>query len=204
MLRRARLCGLLALAIAAAPAAQAQRPTSKPGQPAGAAQTDKPPARLAMTPAVACASITAYQQYEALPEPAVTKDDKLILYYEPLNFATEKVDGKFQCHLVQDVRVRRRGRKEVLWSRDKLLDVKQESAHPHFTMYLYNRLALKDLAPGDYDLDLILHDVVAGDPPAQQVVRFSVKPSPPPKAEKADDSAPEGGSKPKPDRKPRP
>jgi hypothetical protein len=158
-------------------------PMPEPGPPA---RTE----RLTMTPAVACASISAYKQYEPLPEAAVTKDEKLLVYYEPLNFATKKVEGKFQGHLVQDVRVRRRGRKEVLWSRDKLFEYKPEGPQPNLLANLTTKLSFKDLTPGEYDLDIILHDMVAGDPPAQQVLRFQIKPSPPPAPPKDDKEKP--------------
>jgi hypothetical protein len=145
------------------------------------AQEPKPEApadgRLGMSPAVACASIVGYERYVPLPEAVLSEDDKLLIYYCPLRYAIAPVGGVYQVHLVQDVRVRKRGDKTVIWSRDKLFEYKQETPEPPTFLYMFNRISLKGLATGDYDLDIILHDLHSKSPPAQQTLRFKVKQS---------------------------
>jgi hypothetical protein len=136
--------------------------------------------RLSMTPAIACSKIEPDGRYVPLDEPALTKDDKLLLYYEPKNYKLERVDGAYQIHLSQDVRVRRRGKKEVLWSKDHMVDYQGKSRQRPGLIFMTNTIAIKALTPGEYDLDIILHDELAKGPPAVQVFRFTVKPSPPP------------------------
>jgi hypothetical protein len=131
-----------------------------------------------MSPAVACESITGYEQFVVLKDSALTKDDKLLVYYRASNYTVKKEGKKYQVHLTQDARVRKRGQKEVLWSK-KVVDEKFEFPGVPTTFYLMNKIALQALTPGDYDLDIILRDELAPAPPAQQVLRFTVKPSPP-------------------------
>src|SRR4051812_19724422 len=76
--------------------------------------------RLGMTTAVAGARVGGYEQYEPLDEPALTADEKLLVYYRPRNFGVERVEGgMYRAHLTEDGRIRRRGKKEVVWSKDK-------------------------------------------------------------------------------------
>jgi hypothetical protein len=167
----------MALTLAAGQRASEPAPPP-PGTSASPSQD--PPAtgkRLRMTPAVACKSVTGYQQYVPLNEPAVTKDDKLLVYYEVEDFAVESSDTMYKVHLTQDVRLRHRGRKPVLWSKDKILDYEGKSPQPLFGVYLANTIGLKQLKPGEYDLDIVLHDLIGKGPPAEQVLRFEVKAS---------------------------
>ncbi len=137
---------------------------------------DDPPARkLAMTPAVVCAKITAFGDYVPLDEAVVTRDDKLLVYYEPSGFLYETVGKEFRVHFVQDARIHRRGQKAALFSKDKLLDYKGKSKQPPLNVYLTNTIALKELTPGDYDLEIILRDEVGKGPPATQILKFRVK-----------------------------
>jgi hypothetical protein len=171
--------GILAVGLGANPGEVAAQPRpSKPG-------------RLDMTEPVACESITGYSQYVPLEEAAVTKDDKLLIYYEPRNYAIKRVGAKYQIHLTQDVRIRRRGQKPVLWSKDKLFEFQKETEGPPSPICMMNKIAVKQLAPGEYDLDVILHDLAGNSPPAQQTLRFRVKPSAPSPAGKESKDEPD-------------
>lgn len=175
---------LVALALAALAADDPQDANAKP--------------KLTMTPAVACAKVNGYEDYVPLAEVVLTKDDKLLLYYEPSGFEFERVGREYRVHLVQDGRVRRKGEKKVLQSKDKLLDYKGTFETPSASVYLANTVALKPLPPGEYELEIILHDEVGKGPPARQFLKFRVKAS---EAEKTKPAA----EKPKasPDAKPR-
>jgi hypothetical protein len=88
---------------------------------------------------------------------------------------------------VQDVRIRKRGDKKVIWSKDNVADYKAETADPPRFLCMYNKIALKALEPGDYDLDIVLHDMNTKGATAEQTLRFKVKPSPPPSDSKEPD-----------------
>ena len=141
----------------------------------GLGSDDSPPRKLAMTPAVACSKITGFGDYVPLDEAVLTRDDKLLVYYEPTGFLYETVGKEYRVHFTQDARIHRRGQKAALQSKDKLLDYKGKSKQPPVNIYLSNTIALKDLAPGEYDLEIILRDDVAKGPPATQVLKFRVK-----------------------------
>jgi len=152
-------------------------PPARPQAPKAEASQEGDEGRLGMSPAVACESVAGYEQYVPLPDATLTKDDKLLVYYRPLRYAVAAVGSKYQAHFVQDVRVRKRGDKTIIWSRDKLFEQKFEGADPPALLCLYNKIALKGLTPGEYDLDIILHDVNSKSPPARQILQFKVKPS---------------------------
>lgn len=143
------------------------------------ARVEQPSGPLAMTRALACESIKGYQDYVPRPEAALTKDEKLLVYYEPLNYAIERDrTGMYRAHLSQDARVRRRGEKTVLWKKDNLLDYEVKGNGPPKRICLMNTIALKALKPGEYDLDIVLHDRIGNGPPVTQTLKITVKPSP--------------------------
>ena len=137
---------------------------------------DAPPAgKLAMTKAVACSTVTGYGDFVPLDEAVLTRDDKLLLYYEPSGYAYEQVGREYHVHLIQDARVRRKGEKTVLQAKDKLLDYKGKSKTPPLNVFLANTITLKPLPPGEYELEIILRDAIGKGPPATQILKFRVK-----------------------------
>jgi hypothetical protein len=139
-------------------------------------RSDEPDtSKLAMTPAVVCSRITGYGDYVALDEPALTRDDKMLIYYEPSGYEYEVVGKEYRVHLVQDARIRRRGEKTVLQAKDKLLEYKGRSKVPPLNIFLTNTIALKPLPVGEYDLEIILRDEIGKGLAARQVCKFRVK-----------------------------
>ena len=159
--------------------------------------------RLSMTPLIACSKIESYRQYKALNEPVLTADEKLLVYSEPLGFLVEPVEDRYQIHLAEDIRLRRKGEKKPLFSKDDAVDYKTKADSPNPVIFMRTVVALKGLPPGEYVLDLIVRDLAGKREPATQSLDFRVKPSPKPAADDADDDKPP--AKPdKPPRKPRP
>lgn len=145
--------------------------------------------QLRMTPGIVCSAIDGYEKYKVLPKAAQTSDEKLLVYFRPLGFQTEKVEGGYQAHLFAGFQIRKRGQKEVLLQKLKMYEYKPTSEQPPRFLYMKNAISLKGLAPGDYDLTLILQDEIAKGTPARQVVRFRVIPADDPlKGEKASQS----------------
>jgi len=148
---------------------------------------------LRMSPGVVCRSIDGYEDYERLPGAAQTSEEKLLVYLRPDGYETELVDGEYQAHLVPDFQIRKRGEKAILRQKLKMYEYKPKSPQPPRLIYLKNVISLKGLAPGDYDLTIILHDEIAKGPPASQIVKFRIIPPGDPQ-KKADAKQPEDRS----------
>ena len=134
------------------------------------------PPKLTMTSAIACKSVTGYENYVELPGAALTSEDKLLVYYRPLNYKIETTKAAgYHAHLVQEARIRRRCEKTVIWSKPNLLEYEAKKSEPLGPIYLNNAIALKNLKPGDYDLDIILQDKL-GETTVSQVLKFQVVP----------------------------
>jgi hypothetical protein len=151
-----------------------------------------------MSKAVVCRDIAGYEDYEPLAEPELTSDEKLLIYYRPLHFRVEQKGKLYRAHLIQDGRIRRKGQKQVLQSKDKMLSYEPKSERPFNQLYLRSIVSLKDLKPGEYEFEIILHDELAKGPPASQTLSFRVvpprkaapTPAPAPKGDDADRSEP--------------
>ena len=138
-----------------------------------------------MTPGVVCRSIDGYEDYEVLPKAAQTSDEKLLVYFRPLGYQSEIVDGAYQAHLVPDFQIRKRGEKAILLQKPKMYEYKPRSEQPPQISLHEERDLAQGARAGDYDLTLILHDEIAKGPPATQIVRFRVlAPDEPQKEEK--------------------
>jgi hypothetical protein len=182
---------LLAIGLSICLPAPADDPKSSP--PAKDASTPDDSERLRMTPAVACESIAGYQDYVPLEDAVLTKDDKLLIYFEPLNYEYVK-DGKpgkeFRADLVVDLRLRKRGSKKLVGKKDNVIRYQPRSAEPPIRMYMSNTIALKTYPPGEYDLEIVLTDKLGAGTPTSQVVRFRIRP-----VSGADESKKEASSK---------
>jgi hypothetical protein len=148
----------------------------KSDQGGAAKKSDSRDSSLDMEPGIVCKTIDGYEDYEPLPGAAQTSDEKLLVYIRPSGFQTEKVEKGYQAHLTLDGEVRKRGAKPILRQKKKLLDFKPLYATPPRFLYLKQTVSLKGLAPGDYDLTIILHDELGKGPTATQVVKFKVIP----------------------------
>ena len=73
-----------------------------------------------------------------LPGAAQTADEKLLVYYRPLDYKTLQKDGLFTAHLTQDGQVRRQGEKTVLLGKKLLLDYEPKSPDPLGPIYFRN------------------------------------------------------------------
>jgi hypothetical protein len=137
----------------------------------------KPSTSLRMTPGIVCRSIDGYENYERLPDAAQTSDEKLLVYLRPLGFKTEMVDGEFQAHLVPGFEIRKRGEKKVLLQKLRAFEYKPRSPQPPRLIYLKNVISVKGLPPGDYDVTIVLHDEIAGESSASEVIPFRIVPA---------------------------
>jgi hypothetical protein len=193
----------LALVIASMPAVWGQSPktASRSGAAADDGSSREPasppkPGGLRMSRAVVCKSIDGFEKYEPLPGAAQTSDEKLLIYYRPLRYKTDYVDGFYTAHLVQDNEIRKRGKREIVRQKRKVVEYEPRQKQPLGTIYMRNTISLKGLDPGEYELTIILRDELdKGAPPSKQIVKFKVIPAIDPRTEeapkKAEDPPPE-------------
>ena len=177
-------------------AAEAQGDAPKSGRPL-----------LEMSKAVACKRIEGYEQFVPLPDASLTSEEKLQVYYRPLNFKVEPVEKpkpghRYKARFSQDSRIRRKGEKTVLMKKDKILEYDPTFETPSERIYLTNSVGLKGLPPGEYELDIVLKDGLDEGSTATQSLPFTIIPTPkfdpPPKAEGPDEPEGPTGPDPKP------
>ena len=142
---------------------------------------------MSMETAVVCKVIRGYGDFDPLPDASLTRDEKLLVYSEPTGYTIQPDKDKkgFKAHLTSDGRVRKKGRKEILFERKTLLDFTFNHPTPHMVICLRTNVAIKSLGPGEYELDLIVKDALAVDRSTTRTVAFTVLPN------KSSDSKPE-------------
>ena len=136
--------------------------------------------RFGLTEPVACKEINGFEDFVPLKEAALTADEKLLVYYRPRHYKTARVSKKYEAHLWQDGRIRRKGQKIVVWTKNRLLDYHPLSDDPPSLIYLRNTISLKGLKPGEYEYDIVLHDEVGQSSPATRSLPFKIVPNPAP------------------------
>jgi hypothetical protein len=137
-------------------------------------ETTAKPIRLRMSQAVVCREIDGFERYERLRGAALTAEEKLLVYYRPLDYTTVQKDAVFTAHLTQVGQIRRKGEKTVLLRKKSLLEYEPKSPNPLGPIYLRNSFSLKGLAPGEYEYDIILRDEYEPGPPAIQSLKFRI------------------------------
>ncbi len=131
---------------------------------------------LAMTPGIVCRSINGYEDYEVLPNAALTSEEKLLVYFRPHRYAVDRSGDGYHIHLTQMGQVRKRGEKAVLLRKEKMLEYEWKGTKPPGPLYLRNTVALKGLKPGEYEFDITLRDKFSKDPAVTQTVQFRIIP----------------------------
>ncbi len=140
------------------------------------ARSDEPEG-LAMSKPVAVTKIHGYASFEPLPDATLTADDKLMVYYEPTGYVIEKTKDGFRALLAQDGKLRKKGRKEALWQKTPMFEFEAKDATQPYRLYMRTDLAIKGLAPGEYELDLTVHDKLAKGSGTTRTVEFKVVPA---------------------------
>jgi hypothetical protein len=152
---------------------------------AGVAVDEPKPPRpaLEMSRAVVCKKVVGYENYVELPDASLTSVDKLNVYFRPLNFRVDPVEkprtgSRFKAKFNEDMRIRRKGEKAVLQKKDGLGEYEPTFDKRDQTIYIVNNIGLKGLEPGDYEIDVVLHDLLEKDVTATQTVAFTIVPLP--------------------------
>jgi hypothetical protein len=180
---RVRIIPLARLALlASCLAATGARPCSS----ADTSDDDPDDGTFGLSAPVACKEVRGFEDYEPLPDAALTADEKLLVYLRPRHYKVTREGSKYVAHLTQDGRIRRRGEKAVLWSKKNLLDYKAETDTPPGPIYLRNTVALKGLKPGEYDFEITLYDKIGQSAPAVRTLPFRVVAAPAPEKDEKD------------------
>ncbi|HEY2156311.1 MAG TPA: hypothetical protein VGH33_11825 [Isosphaeraceae bacterium] len=127
-----------------------------------------------MSKPVAVTKIHGFAAFEPLPDATLTADDKLMVYYEPTGYVIERTKDGFRALLAQDGKLRKKGRKEALWQKAPMFEFEAKDATQPYRVYMRTDLAIKGLPPGEYELDLTLHDKLAKGAHAVRTVEFKV------------------------------
>ena len=192
-----RFTGLVAaLIVSFSMQALAEPPDKVPSEQADS-DIDIDDGTFAISPPVICSQIAGYEDYEKRPNSILTKDEKLLLYFRPRHFKTEKQGKKYQASFSEDLRIRKRGQTFLLFKKDKFAEFKHSANERPEVFFLRTSISLKTLKPGDYELDIILHDEVSKSAPAKRTISFKIVDSsykPPEDAEEPKRSSERPGS----------
>jgi hypothetical protein len=129
---------------------------------------------LSIAGAVQCRSIDGYEQYQLLRGAQLTSDEKLLVYYRPLNFKVVGRGAEYIAHFTQDGQIRRKGEKEVLLRKKNMMDYEAKNTMPPDQIFIKNSFSLKGLSPGEYEYDIILRDENDPGSSVTQSVKFRV------------------------------
>jgi hypothetical protein len=151
--------------------AQQDRPRRKTQLELKTATGDK---GLSIAGAVACRTIDGYEQYKLLRGPQLTSDEKLLVYYRPLNYKVVSRGDEYIAHFTQDGQIRRKGEKEVLLRKKDMMDYEAKSTMPPEQIFIKNSFSLKGLPPGEYEYDIILRDENDPGSTVTQSVKFRI------------------------------
>jgi hypothetical protein len=139
---------------------------------------------LSIAGAVACRTIDGYEQYKLLRGPQLTSEEKLLVYYRPLNYKVVSRGDEYIAHFTQDGQIRRKGEKEILLRKKNMMDYEAKSTMPPDQVFIKNSFSLKGLPPGEYEYDIILRDENDPGSTVTQSVKFRVVAPVMPKAAK--------------------
>ncbi len=119
-----------------------------------------------------CSKIFTFGSYVPLKEPKTKQGGKLLVYFEPENLFTNKLDGRYDIWLTQDMIVLTEGG-EVLLDKKDALTHRYNTASPILDLFCQNTVTLGNLPPGKYVFKAVLHDKLK-DVSASKSITFEV------------------------------
>ncbi len=106
---------------------------------------------------VLCSNIVSFGQYVPVESNKVIAGSKLLFYYEPCNLFTNRKDGNYQIWYTQDMILFNNAGGEI-YRQDNALNFNYQTFSPVLDVYATNSLELRDLAPGEYTFNAVMHD----------------------------------------------
>ena len=104
-----------------------------------------------------CSKVIGFGSFVPLDRPEVRRGAELLVYYEPVNVFTNRVQGQYEIWYTQDIAVLSESG-EVLFEQERMLEFHYTSRSPVFDLYATNNLSLGDLPPGRYTYRAVLTD----------------------------------------------
>ena len=119
-----------------------------------------------------CSKIFTFGSYIPLKEPKIKYGGKLLVYFEPANIFTNKLDGRYDIWVTQDMIVLAETG-EVLLEKEDALTHRYNTASPVLDLFCQNTVTLGTLPPGKYVFKAVLHDKLK-DASASKSITFEV------------------------------
>ena len=104
-----------------------------------------------------CSRIFTFGSYVPLREPKIKQGGELLVYFEPANLFTNKLDGRYDIWLTQDMIVLTEAGKALLNKEDALTH-RYNTASPVLDLFCQNTVTLGNLPLGKYVFKAVLHD----------------------------------------------
>ncbi|MBN2143936.1 MAG: hypothetical protein JW774_04855 [Candidatus Aureabacteria bacterium] len=104
-----------------------------------------------------CTNIIGYGQYVAAPDNKVKAGSEIYFYYEPVNLFTNRLNQSYQIWYTQDMIILSQDGKELYRASDAL-NFNYQSLAPVMDIYASNTLNLKEVPPGIYQFQAVIHD----------------------------------------------
>jgi hypothetical protein len=166
--RAARRCvvgTVLLIAVAAGLAPPADR---------DAAEGEEDDGSFGLSAPVACSEVRGFEDYDALPNAAISADEKLSIYFRPRHYKWSHQGDRYRVHFAEESQIRRHGEKSPVLAKFKTMEFKEMYKVVPENIYLSNKISLKGLKPGEYDYEIVLSDEIGKSAPATRVLRFRV------------------------------
>jgi hypothetical protein len=121
-----------------------------------------------------CSKILGFASYVPMENPVIDKNGELLIYYEPVDIFTNKIQGVYEIWFTQDMVVLD-AKGGVIQEWKDILDYHQKTRLPVLDVYAQNNLSLGDqLLPGKYTFKAVLKDKLSGKT-ATKTAGFEVK-----------------------------
>jgi hypothetical protein len=138
---------------------------------AGAASMVRPTAPFGLTALLETAKAAGWGMYDARKTHHVKVGETVYLYLEPTGYKYRHENDMFTFGFSLDLRLTHDGK--TVFSKDNFFDVDRSSHHANAEFFMDADLDLGQTPPGDYVIDVVLHDHSA-DQVARAQVLFTI------------------------------
>ena len=121
-----------------------------------------------------CSKIITFGTYVPLTEAKVKQGGELLIYFEPANFFTSKLDKRYDIWLTQDMIVLTE-KGEVLLDKKDALTHRHNTASPVMDLFNKNTVTVGNLPTGKYVFKAVLHDKLKDENASKSIVFEVVK-----------------------------
>lgn len=121
-----------------------------------------------------CSKIFGYASYVPLPEPVISKDGSLLVYYEPVNVYTSKRDELYEIMCTQDMALLEENG-EVISEWKDILRFQYTTRLPVMDLFAQNSIDLEGkIPPGKYKFKATFKDQLRGES-VTKIIDFEIR-----------------------------